>query len=91
MAADKYLDRTEASAYLWARGVRYTRGTLTTYAAKGKGPPYRIVGAGLGKAIYNVRELDEFIKAVTQPHTITPKQSKKTKLRRSAPNAEARP
>ena len=70
MAPGKYFDRNEAAAYLQSCGVRYTRGTLNTYAHAGKGPAYRIVGNGRGKAIYSMRDLDAFIKSMTQPCNI---------------------
>ena len=80
--SNKYLTRTEAAEYLRSLGAHYTPDTLKVYACLGKGPAYRRIGK---RAMYTVRDLAEFVKAATQPYTVTPKQSKKTK-RRVAPS-----
>jgi hypothetical protein len=60
----KFLTRAESAAYLTARGLPTTKGTLQKKASTGGGPPYRLWG---NKALSTPEELDEWAEAELSP------------------------
>ncbi|WP_418648792.1 helix-turn-helix transcriptional regulator [Thauera butanivorans] len=52
-----YLDRTEAAAWLTARGLRFSASTLQKLVTVGGGPIYRRFGR---RAVYQVSDLEDW-------------------------------
>lgn len=57
----KLLNTVEASAYLTARGVPYTKKTLECYRCKKRGPKYKKI---VSRVFYEKAWLDEFIEGL---------------------------
>jgi hypothetical protein len=69
MKPQRYLSRSEASAYLKVRGFRVEKQTLAKYAVTGAGPTYRTFGT---RVVYDPLELDAWIdRRLTQPRRST--------------------
>lgn len=60
MENSKFLERTEAAAYLTARGLRVSKLTLGKYATTGGGPTYQRFGL---RAVYTRQNLDAWADA----------------------------